>query len=347
MSTLSNLKLNFLTPAESGSEANLAESILPVVRTKLLILGSGPAGLTAAIYAGRAGLNPIVLGGIDHGQLDITEVVENYPGFPEGILGPELTALFLAQAERFGGQIKMEQATHFEILQPKFISLDSTAEMTYRFVITTPTQRYHAQAVIVATGAKALWLGIESETRLRGHGVSACATCDGYFFKGQTVAVIGGGDTAAEEALFLANLATKVYLVVRRTELRASKIMQERLLANPKIEILFGYQVQEMLGREKVTGLALVDHAGQARKLTLDGIFVAIGYHPNSEIFGDLLFSTEGGYLLTEDHSTASLVEGVFIAGDVRDFRYRQAITAAADGAKAAIDAEHWLSAQG
>ena len=340
------INLNFLTSPEPTTQINIQGKILPSIKTKLLILGSGPAGLTAAIYAGRAGLAPLVLGGCDHGQLDITETVENYPGFPEGILGPQLTSLFTQQAQKFGAQIVMETAESFEVLQPKLVSLGLPLLDPYRFVITTTQTRYHAQAVIVATGASALWLGLASEERLRGHGVSACATCDGYFFKGQTVAVIGGGDTAAEEALFLANLARHVYLVVRRRELRASKILQERLLSNPKIEILFGRTVQEILGSEKVSGIKLLKTDEATETLALDGVFVAIGYHPNSELFGELLFTTEQGYLLTETTSTESLVEGVFIAGDVRDFRYRQAVTAAADGARAAIDAEHWLSLQ-
>jgi thioredoxin reductase (NADPH) len=261
-------------------------------------------------------------------------------------LGPQLTSLFTQQAEKFGAQIVMETAEAFEVLQPKLVSLGLPLLDPYRFIITTAQTRYHAQAVIVATGASALWLGLPSEERLRGHGVSACATCDGYFFKGQTVAVIGGGDTAAEEALFLANLAAKVYLVVRRAELRASKILQERLVANPKIEMLFERTVQEILGDEKVHALSLLKTNGEVETLAVTGVFVAIGYHPNSELFSETLFTTEHGYLLTEGTSTASLVEGVFVAGDVRDFRYRQAVTAAADGARAAIDAEHWLSLQ-
>jgi thioredoxin reductase (NADPH) len=340
------INLNFLTPPEPTPEVNPQTRNLPSVKTKLLILGSGPAGLTAAIYAGRAGLSPLVLGGCDHGQLDITETVENYPGFPAGILGPQLTSLFTQQAEKFGAQIVMQTAEAFEVLRPKLVSLGSPLRDPYRFIITTAQTRYHAQAVIVATGASALWLGLASEERLRGHGVSACATCDGYFFKGQTVAVIGGGDTAAEEALFLANLAAKVFLVVRRNELRASKILQDRLLNSPKIEILFERTVQEILGTGKVSGLSLVKTGGEVETLAVEGVFVAIGYHPNSELFSEALFTTEHGYLLTEGTSTASLVEGVFIAGDVRDFRYRQAVTAAADGARAAIDAEHWLSLQ-
>ena len=340
------INLNFLTPPEPAVEVSPQTKNLPDVKAKLLILGSGPAGLTAAIYAGRAGLAPLVLGGCDHGQLDITETVENYPGFPEGILGPQLTSLFTQQAEKFGAQIVMETAEAFEVLQPKLVSLGLPLLDPYRFIITTAQTRYHAQAVIVATGASALWLGLPSEERLRGHGVSACATCDGYFFKGQTVAVIGGGDTAAEEALFLANLAAKVYLVVRRAELRASKILQERLVANPKIEMLFERTVQEILGDEKVHALSLLKTNGEVETLAVTGVFVAIGYHPNSELFSETLFTTEHGYLLTEGTSTASLVEGVFVAGDVRDFRYRQAVTAAADGARAAIDAEHWLSLQ-
>ena len=303
--------------------------------TKLLIIGSGPAGLTAAIYGARANLEPIVIAGsTPGGQLMITSDVENFPGFPDGIQGPELMAQFRTQAERFGSTI-----VDVDVERVDFLSRP--------FRVWARGTEYRGQAVIVATGASALWLGLESETRLRGRGVSACATCDGFFFRNLEVAVVGGGDTALEEASFLTRFATKVHLLHRRSALRGSRIMQERALANPKIEFHPNVAVDSVLGDAKVEGLRLRDvETGETSDLRVDGLFVAIGYKPNTDVFRDWLEVDPMGYLTVHDE-TASKIEGVFVAGDVHDHRYRQAITAAADGCKAAIDAERWLEAQG
>jgi thioredoxin reductase (NADPH) len=302
---------------------------------KLLIVGSGPAGLTASIYAARANLAPIVLAGsAPGGQLMLTSDVENYPGFPDGIQGPELMAAFRAQAERFGTQ---------------FVDVDiDRVDFSARpFRLWARGTEYRAQAVIVATGASAMWLGLDSETRLRGRGVSACATCDGFFFKGGEIAVVGGGDTAFEEATYLTRFATKVHLLHRRDEFRASRIMVERARENPKIEIHTNTGVEEVLGDAKVEALMLRDTAtGTTRTMPVDGLFIAIGHRPNTEAFRDWLEVDAKGYLVVRDQ-TNSKIEGVFIAGDVHDHRYRQAVTAAGDGCRAAIDAERWLEAQG
>jgi thioredoxin reductase (NADPH) len=302
---------------------------------KLLIIGSGPAGLTAAIYAARANLDPIVLAGsAPGGQLMITSDVENYPGFPEGIQGPELMAQFRAQAERFGAQM-----VDVDIERVDFGSRP--------FRVWARGVEYRGQAVIVATGASALWLGLDSEARLRGRGVSACATCDGFFFRDQAVAVVGGGDTALEEATFLTRFATKVHLLHRRDQLRGSRIMQERALAHPKIEFHPNVVVEEVLGDAKVHGLRLRDvDTDETSTLEVDGMFVAIGYKPNTEVFRDWLDVDAMGYLVVRDE-TGSKIDGIFVAGDVHDHRYRQAVTAAGDGCKAAIDAERWLASQG
>jgi len=299
--------------------------------TNVLILGSGPAGLTAAIYAARANLAPIVLAGHQPGgQLTITSEVENYPGFPEGIQGPELMARFRQQAERFGTRVIDVEAERVDLSSRPFRAWAAGVE-------------YRAQAVIVATGASALWLGLDSEERLRGHGVSACATCDGFFFRDKAVAVVGGGDTALEEALYLTRFASKVHLLHRRAEFRASRIMQARAESHPGIEIHRGVTVDEVLGEESVTGVRLRDVAtGATRDLPVAGFFVAIGHRPNTAPFESWLAKDEKGYLVVE-HETYSRIEGVFIAGDVHDHRYRQAVTAAGDGCRAAIDAERWL----
>jgi thioredoxin reductase (NADPH) len=305
------------------------------VDSKLVIVGSGPAGLTAAIYAARANLEPVVLAGsAPGGQLMLTSDVENYPGFPEGIQGPELMAAMRAQAERFGSRLVD-------------VDIDRVDLSERPFRVWARGTEYRAQAVIVATGASALWLGIESETRMRGRGVSACATCDGFFFRDREIAVVGGGDTAFEEALYLTRFATKVHLLHRRDAFRASKIMVDRAIDHPKIEIHTNVAVDEVLGDAKVEGLKIRDTAtGEASEMRLDGVFIAIGYVPNTAAFREWLEVDEKGYLVVRDE-TNSIVEGVFIAGDVHDHRYRQAVTAAGDGCKAAIDAERWLEAQG
>jgi len=314
---------------------SFGESAPARTETKLLIIGSGPAGLTAAIYGARANLEPIVLGGTTPGgQLMLTSDVENYPGFPEAIQGPDLMAAFRAQAERFGSQIHD-------------VDVDKVDFSSRPFRVWARGVEYRAQAVIVATGAQALWLGLESEERLRGRGVSACATCDGFFFRDQDIAVVGGGDTALEEALFLTRFASKVHLLHRREGFRASKIMLDRAKAHPKIEIQTNTAVDEVLGDEKVHGLRLRDtQTGTTRELPVGGLFIAIGYRPNTEVFRDWLDTDAMGYLEVHEE-TLSKVEGVFVAGDVHDHRYRQAVTAAADGCKAAIDAERWLETQG
>ncbi|MBI2775784.1 MAG: thioredoxin-disulfide reductase [Chloroflexi bacterium] len=303
--------------------------------TKLLIVGSGPAGLTAAIYAARANLEPIVLAGsAPGGQLMLTSDVENYPGFPDGIQGPDLMTAFRSQAERFGTRIVDVDVDRVDLSERPFRLWARGVE-------------YRAQAVVVATGASAMWLGLESETRLRGRGVSACATCDGFFFRDREIAVVGGGDTAFEEATYLTRFAKKIHLLHRRDEFRASRIMVERARANPKIEIHTNTGIDEVLGDAKVEGLALRDTAtGEARTMPIEGLFIAIGHKPNTEAFRDWLEVDAKGYLVVNDE-THSKIDGVFIAGDVHDHRYRQAVTAAGDGCKAAIDAERWLEAQG
>src|SRR5262245_25566382 len=303
--------------------------------TKLLIVGSGPAGLTAAIYAARANLEPIVVAGsTPGGQLMLTSDVENYPGFPDGIQGPDLMNLFRAQAERFG--------THVVDVDIDRVDL---SERPFR--VWARGVEYRGQALIVATGASAMWLGLDSETRLRGRGVSACATCDGFFFRDKEIAVVGGGDTAFEEATYLTRFASKVHMLHRRDEFRASRIMVDRAKLNPKIEIHTNTAIDEVLGEEKVSGLKLRDTAtGEQRVMPAEGVFIAIGHKPNTEAFRDWLEVDAKGYLVVRD-MTNSKIEGVFIAGDVHDHRYRQAVTAAGDGCMAAIDAERWLESQG
>ncbi len=300
-----------------------------------MIVGSGPAGLTAAIYAARANLEPIVLAGsAPGGQLMITSDVENYPGFPEGIQGPDLMARFREQAVRFG--------THIVD-----VDIDRVDFSGRPFRLWARGVEYRAESVIIATGASAIWLGLESETRLRGRGVSACATCDGFFFRDKEIAVVGGGDTALEEATFLTRFARKVHLLHRRDEFRGSKIMVERAYENPKIEIHTNTTVAEVLGEAHVEALRLRDTAtGAERTMPAEGLFIAIGHKPDSEVFRDWLEVDAKGYLVVHDQ-TATRIEGVFVAGDVHDHRYRQAVTAAGDGCRAAIDAERWLEAQG
>ena len=304
-----------------------------MVETQLVIVGSGPAGLTAAIYAARAALSPIVLAGsAAGGQLMITDIVENYPGFPAGIGGPQLMGLFREQAVRFGARI-----IDVDVERVDF------GERPLR--LWAGGRQYRATAVIIATGAQAIWLGLESETRLRGRGVSACATCDGFFFRDQAVAVIGGGDSAAAEALYLTRFARAVHLVHRRDVLRASKIMVERLASNPKITMHYNRVVKEILGADRVEGVVLAhpDDPASVETLPLDGLFVAIGHRPNGAVFSNWLSSDAAGYLIP---GGPSIIEGVFVAGDIDDPHYRQAVTAAGEGARAAIDAERWLEEQ-
>lgn len=304
--------------------------------TRLVIIGSGPAGLTAALYAARAELRPVVVSGVPAGgQLLITTDVENYPGFPDGIQGPELVDRMRRQAQRFGAEFLDDAVTRVDFSRRPFR------------VSTGSTGTFQADAVIVATGANARWLGIPSESALKGHGISACATCDGFFFKGKDLAVVGGGDTAMEEALFLTNFAPHVTIIHRRNSLRASVIMQERARAHPKISFRLDTEVAEVLGDGRVEGLRLRHvRSGELSDLKVEGLFVAIGYDPATDVFRDHLDLDPKGYVRVHEHTRTS-VEGVFAAGDVHDHRYRQAVTAAGAGCMAAIDAERWLAEQG
>ena len=303
----------------------------------IIILGSGPAGLTAALYAARANLAPLVFEGTQPGgQLTITTDVENFPGFPDGILGPELMDRMREQAKRFGAQVKFEAVVRVDLASSPF-------------VVATDSSEYTADAVIVATGASARQIGLPSELELMGYGVSACATCDGFFFKDREIVVVGGGDSALEEAIFLTKFARRVTIIHRRDELRASKILQDRARANDKIEWLWNKVVVEIQGSrdEKVQGVRLRDtQSGEEMDFPTQGVFVAIGHTPNTGIFGDGLLLTETGYIQVAEPTTETSVEGVFACGDVTDLRYRQAVTAAGSGCKAAIDAERWLESR-
>ena len=307
-------------------------------RIKCLIIGSGPAGYTAAIYAARADLKPVILTGLQPGgQLTITTEVENYPGYAKGTMGPEMMEDFKAQAERFGTDIRFAYVT----------AVDFSSGPPYKITV-DETKIILADAVIVATGASAKWLGIESEQRLNGFGVSACATCDGYFFRGQEVAVVGAGDTAAEEATYLSKLCKKVYMIIRRDEMRASKAMVHRVENTPNIERIFNSETVEILGEKTVNGARLKNlKTGEETKIDVTGFFIAIGHKPNTEIFAGTLDMDANGYLKVIPGSTRTNVEGVFAAGDVADHIYRQAITAAGTGCMAAIDAERYLAAKG
>jgi thioredoxin reductase (NADPH) len=307
-----------------------------IEKIKVLIIGSGPAGYTAAIYAARAGLNPVLYTGAQPGgQLTITTDVENYPGYPDGIMGPEMMEDFRKQAERFGTQVRYGLVTKVDFsATPHKVIVDEQVEI-------------HADTVIISTGASAKWLGIESEERLNGKGVSACAVCDGFFFRGQDVAIVGAGDTACEEASYLANICSKVYMLIRRDEMRASQIMQKRVMNNPKIEILWNSETDEILGENEVEGLRVYNNKTKEKKeLKISGFFVAIGHEPNTGIFKGIIDMDENGYIKTIPGSTKTNIEGVFACGDAQDHIYRQAVTAAGTGCMAALDAERYLAAK-
>ncbi len=313
---------------------------------EVIVLGSGPAGLTAAIYAARANLEPLVIEGEPSstsdqpgGQLMLTTDVENYPGFPDGIMGPELMVNMRQQAVRFGAEIITKKATRVDFAAPPYgiwIDDPDTAEPTYT-----------ADAVIIATGAQSLMLGLDNETRLVGHGISTCATCDGFFFRDQEIAVVGGGDSAMEEATFLTRFASKVTIIHRRDELRASKIMQDRAFANDKIDFRWNSRVVAIHGQDKLSGVTVEDTVtGERQELALDGLFIAIGHKPNTDLFKGQIELRENGYITTEPDSTRTNVQGIFACGDVQDDNYRQAVTAAGSGCMAAIEAERWLEAR-
>lgn len=306
-------------------------------KTHLLIIGSGPAGYTAALYAARANLKPMLYQGIQPGgQLTITTEVENYPGFPEGVQGPELMIHFEKQAQRMGADLRYGLATKVDFSQqPYKVWIDDE-------------KLIEADAVVIATGASAKWLNIESEQRLNGYGVSACAVCDGFFFRGKEVAIVGAGDTAAEEALYLSKLCSVVHMFVRRDEMRASKVMQERVKNTPNIKIYWNTETEEVLGEKKVEGVRINNTVtGEKQEFPIQGFFVAIGHTPNSEIFKPFLEMDEAGYIKTVPGTSKTNIEGVFAAGDVQDKIYRQAVTAAGSGCMAALDAERYLSAKG
>ncbi len=304
---------------------------------EVLIIGSGPAGYTAALYVARAGLQAVLYQGmLAGGQLMETTEIENFPGYPQGTNGSDMMADLEKQAARFGADIRTGDVVAVDFSkQTHLITIEDDTQLT-------------ADAVIIATGASAKYLGLDSEQRLKGGGVSACATCDGFFYREKTVAVVGGGDTAAEEALYLSSLAKKVYLIVRKPHLRASKIMQRRVLENPKIEVLFEHNTVEILGDQVVTGVKLVQYKGAPKEKTydlpIDGFFLAIGHKPNSDIFKPYIATDELGYIITDNKSSKTNVRGVFACGDVQDSTYRQAITAAGSGCMAALDAERYVS---
>lgn len=304
---------------------------------KCLIIGSGPAGYTAAIYASRANLKPVLYQGLQPGgQLTITNDVENYPGYPDGINGPQMMEDFKKQAERFGTDVRYGIATDVDFSgKPHKVTIDGSKVIT-------------ADTVIISTGASAKWLGLESEARLNGNGVSACAVCDGFFYRGQDVAIVGAGDTAAEEATYLANLCKKVYMIVRRHEMKASIIMQERVKKTPNIEVLWNTVTDEILGDDVVNAVRVKNVVtNEMREIPVSGFFVAIGHQPNSDIFKKYLKHDENGYLRTIPGTSKTNIDGVFACGDVQDYTYRQAVTAAGSGCMAALDAERYLAAEG
>ena len=302
-----------------------------------LIIGSGPAGYTAAIYASRAGLNPVLYQGIQPGgQLTITTEVENYPGYPEGIQGPDMMVHFENQAKRMGTDIRYGLATKVDFsVQPRLIQIDEEKWI-------------EADAVIISTGASAKWLGIESEQRLNGYGVSACAVCDGFFFKEKEVAIVGAGDTAAEEALYLSKICSHVHMIVRRGEMRASKVMQDRVINTSNITVNWHSETDEILGEKKVEGVRIKNvQTGEKKEIAVSAFFVAIGHHPNSDIFKEWIDTDETGYIITTPGTSKTNIEGVFASGDVQDKIYRQAVTAAGSGCIAALDAERYLGVKG
>jgi thioredoxin reductase (NADPH) len=304
---------------------------------KCLIIGSGPAGYTAAIYAARADLKPVMYMGLQPGgQLTITTEVENYPGYPKGTMGPEMMEDFKAQAERFGTDVRYGYATSVDFTGPVHkVVIDENKTIT-------------ADTVIIATGASAKWLGLDSEQKYNGFGVSACAVCDGYFFRGQDVAIVGAGDTAAEEATYLAKLCKKVFMIVRKDEMRASKALQHRVENTHNIEVLWNTETKEIVGDKTVNGVVVLNNkSGEEKKLDVQGFFVAIGHQPNSDIFKNWLAMDDVGYLTTVPGTSRTNIDGIFAAGDVADKTYRQAVTAAGSGCMAAIDAERYLSAKG
>ncbi len=313
-----------------------ARGRIEVEHRRVVIVGSGPAGYTAAVYAARAELAPVVIAGLQSGgQLMLTTDVENYPGFPEGITGPQLMETFRRQAERFGALVIGEDATRIDASRRPFR-------------VETAESAWTADALILATGASARWLGIPSETRLQNKGVSACATCDGALFRGKPMAVVGGGDTAMEESLFLTRFATRVFVIHRRDQLRASRIMQERARANPKIEFVWNAEVDEILGDDFVTGVRVRDvKSEEMREIPLEAVFIAIGHQPNTQILRGQIELGPTGYIKVEPGTTRTSVEGVFACGDAMDPTYRQAVTAAGTGCMAAIDSERWLAERG
>jgi len=330
---MSQFNFGGVSAQESASNESVDSN---VEKVKVLIVGSGPAGYTAGIYASRADLKPVLYTGMEMGgQLTTTTEVENFPGYPEGIDGPAMMEDLKKQAERFGTDVRFGIVKKAEL---------STERGGVHKIEVDGGKIIEAETVIIATGASAKYLGLESETRLRGFGISACATCDGFFYKGKDVAVVGGGDTAAEEATYLANLCNKVTLVVRRDELRASKVMQQRVLNTPNIEVKWNSQIEEFLGENGVEAIRLVKKDGSKEEVKLDGVFIAIGHKPNSDFVKDQVEMDETGFIITNAKDQGTNIPGVFAAGDVQDSKYRQGITAAGSGAMAAIDAEHYLA---
>lgn len=311
---------------------------MATTKTQCLIIGSGPAGYTAAIYASRAGLKPVLYQGEQPGgQLTITSDVENFPGYPKGVMGPQMMMELQEQAERFGADIRSGLVNK--------VDFDKNGG-THKVYVDNGDE-IEAETVIISTGASAKWLGIESEQRLNGRGVSACAVCDGFFYRDQDVAIVGGGDTAAEEASYLAKLCNKVYMIVRRDELRASKIMQKRVMQLPNLEILWNTETDEILGAEEVEGVRILNNqTGEKKELKVQGFFVAIGHKPNTDIFKGFLDMDGNGYILTEKGTAKTNIPGVFASGDAQDHVYRQAVTAAGTGCMAALDAERYLAAK-